>query len=133
MKIWRKCILFYLGGMIYCGIELLWRRRTHGSMFLLGGACFVLLGTISEIGKKIPYVLRLISAACVITVLELATGLVVNRDFGVWDYRKMPLNFRGQVCLPYFLAWIPLAAAAMWLYPKLDAFLARKSIKTDII
>ena len=115
--------------MIYCGIELLWRRRTHGSMFLLGGACFVVLGIISEIGKKIPYVVRLLTAAGVITVLELATGLLVNRDFLVWDYRQMPWNFRGQICFPYFLAWIPLAAAAMWLYPVLDAYLVQKSEK----
>ena len=124
-------MLFYLGGMIYCGIELLWRRRTHGSMFVLGGACFVILGAIGEVGKKLPPILRVFTAAGVITALELATGLLVNRDFVVWDYRQMPLNFRGQICLPYFLAWMPLAAAAMWIYPKLDAFLVRKSAKTS--
>ena len=44
MKIWKKVLLMYLGGMIYAALELLWRGRTHSSMFLLGGLCFVLIG-----------------------------------------------------------------------------------------
>ena len=39
-RIWENAVVFYLGGMFYCTVELLWRQWTHGSMFLLGGLCF---------------------------------------------------------------------------------------------
>ena len=44
MKFWKQAMLFYLGGCAYMGLELLWRGRSHGSMFLLGGFCFLLIG-----------------------------------------------------------------------------------------
>ena len=46
--------------------------------------------------------------------------IVVNRSYGVWDYRDMPLNYRGQICLPFFAAWMPLGVFAMWLYGKVE-------------
>ncbi len=107
MKIWRKIILFYLGGMGYCGLELLWRGRTHSSMFLLGGSCFLLLGKVGKISLSLP--LRALLGGLCITAAELATGLIVNRRFQVWDYRGSPLNFRGQICLMYSLLWILLS------------------------
>ena len=42
--VWKETVIFYLGGMFYCLTELLWRGWTHGSMFLLGGLCFYLVG-----------------------------------------------------------------------------------------
>ena len=44
MKIWKQAVLFYLGGCAYMGLELLWRGRSYGSMFLAGGSSFMLLG-----------------------------------------------------------------------------------------
>ena len=51
-----------------------------------------------------------------VTALELVTGLVVNRWLGlnVWDYSNLPMNFLGQICLPYFLLWVPLCTAAVF-------------------
>ena len=48
MRLWRETVVFYLGGMFYCGVELLWRGWTHGSMFLLGGLCFYLVGGLNR-------------------------------------------------------------------------------------
>lgn len=116
MRVWKLSFLFYLGGMCYCGLELLWRRFTHWSMFLLGGLCFVLVGNL----PKRPLPLRLTEAALLITTLELGCGLLVNRNYRVWDYRHMPLNFLGQICLPFTLLWIPVSFAAMLLYDRTD-------------
>ena len=112
-------MLFYLGGMGYVGLELLWRRRSHSSMFLLGGLCFLALG---KIGRPTP--LGMVSGACVITALELAAGTLVNRQHQVWDYSHLPLNYRGQICLPFFLLWIPVAGAGMWLHRRLSRAIA---------
>jgi hypothetical protein len=47
---------------------------------------------------------------------ELAAGLLANRDYGVWDYRRLPFNYHGQICLVYSLLWIPVSFGAMLLY-----------------
>ena len=114
MPVWRKTVLFYLGGTVYMTLEYLWRGRSHGSMFLLGGTCFSLLGPLGK--GKIPSAAKPFLGAGVITALELAAGLAVNRDYAVWDYRRTPLNYRGQICLPYALLWSLLSIPAMELY-----------------
>lgn len=115
MKLWKKAVLFYVGGTAYLTMEFLWRGRSDGSMFLLGGLCFLLLGRwIARL--RLPLALRTVLGAGVITALELITGLLVNRNFTVWDYRALPLNFRGQICVNFSLLWIPVSLAAMFLY-----------------
>ena len=46
--------------------------------------------------------LRCGMGAVIITLVELATGMVVNHLLGlqVWDYSDVPMNIFGQVCLP---------------------------------
>ena len=83
-------------------------------MFAAGGLCFLLLGRM----RHLPG--RLILGPAVITAVELTTGLLVNRDYTVWDYRSVPGNFLGQICPVYTLLWIPLSLAAMALYPKAE-------------
>ena len=116
MKFWRTAVLFYLGGTAYMTLEFLWRGRSHGSMFTLGGLCFLLLGKLQNGIPRIPLWTKVILGAGMITALELATGLAVNRQYAVWDYRNMPYHYRGQICLPYFLLWMPLSLAGMRLY-----------------
>ena len=115
MKFWKNCALFCMGGGSYVCLELLWRRRSHGSMFLLGGACFLVIGAIRRLGNLALSVRVALSAAAV-TALELLTGLAVNRDHKVWDYRRLPFQFRGQICLYYSLLWLPVSLLAMGLH-----------------
>ena len=61
--------------------------------------------------------------AGLITLVELAVGLVFNRDHRVWDYRAVPLNFRGQICLRYSLLWVPVAAFGGWVYRRVRGIL----------
>lgn len=116
MAIWKKMMLFCAGGSAYVGLELLWRGWSHGSMFLAGGTCFLLIGQLNQVQPRLPLLPRAVMGAVVITSVELLTGLLVNRDYSVWDYRDMPGNFHGQVCLPFFFLWIPLSIAAMGLH-----------------
>ena len=120
MKFWRQCVLFYIGGTAYMTLEFLYRGRSHGSMFLLGGLCFLLVG--GGIGrlKRLPLIARLICSAGIITILELATGLLFNQDYTVWDYRSLPYQFQGQICLRYSLLWIPVSGLAMQLYSQVS-------------
>ena len=66
--------------------------------------------------KRIPLAFQLLASSAVITGLELATGLLVNRDYSVWDYRSVSYNYLGQICLPFSLLWIPVSLFAMHLY-----------------
>lgn len=127
LGIWKKAVLFAVGGCGYMGLELLWRGWSHGSMFLAGGSCFLLLGRLEHTQPRLPMPARAAMGALVITSVELLTGLVVNRDYGVWDYRHLPGNFQGQICLPFCLLWLPLSLAAMQLYTLAEKSLGGRS------
>ena len=111
----QNSVIMALGGGAYVLVELLWRGRSHISMFVLGGICFWLIGQLDR-RQTIPVLGQACMGACVITGLELVTGLIVNRWLGlnVWDYSALPGNLMGQICLYYFALWIPLSAAAVF-------------------
>jgi len=116
MVIFKTLGLFLMGGSGYVCMELLWRGRSHYSMFLAGGVCFLLLG---QLQRRFPGWHPLIKGtvgAAVITAVELTAGLIFNRGYQVWDYRGMPMQFLGQICLPFTLLWIPISLFAMGLY-----------------
>ena len=118
MRIFSKIFMFCIGGGMYILLELLWRGRSHISMFLLGGTCFLILGQLARL--PLPRPVLAIAGAALVTLLELLTGLLVNRSYHIWDYRTVPLNFRGQICLPFSLLWIPVCWFAMGLYGKIS-------------
>lgn len=108
-----EAVLFFIGGRVYTWIEILWRGFTHWSMFLLGGGCFVIMGLLNEhkFKWKQSLLLQSLISAIAITILEFFTGCIVNLWLGwnVWDYSGLPFNLWGQICLQYFLLWIPLS------------------------
>lgn len=117
-KLCKVLALAAIGGGLYVLIELLARGRSHWTMALLGGLCFLCIGAINE---YVPWTLGLIwqmlLGAGIITVLELLTGLLVNvwLGWGVWDYSNMPINLWGQICLPYSLLWCLISLPAILL------------------
>jgi hypothetical protein len=111
----KNCALFLLGGLGYVCLELLWRGWSHVTMFFAGGISFLLLGKLSRV-KNVPLLVRGILGALIITGVELVTGLIFNRSFEVWDYRAVPMNFLGQICLPFTVLWVPISIGAMILY-----------------
>ena len=126
MKIWKNCLLFYTGGTVYLSLELLYRGRSHGSMFLAGGLCFLLIGHLNRVEPKLPLPLRAVVGAAIVTAVELGAGMLVNRQYQVWDYRDQPGNFMGQICPVFSALWIPLSLAALLLFRKMDAGLEAK-------
>lgn len=133
MKILEKAALFCLGGGGYVTMELLYRGFSHSSMFAAGGTCFLLLGALER--KRLPLLLRAAAGSAVITAVELSTGLLVNRQYQVWDYRDQPGNLLGQICPVFSLLWAPLSLAAMALYPlaegQIQAVLGKRLKKND--
>lgn len=104
--------LFGIGGLLYILIEIFWRGRSHWTMFILGGICFVFLGSINEVLPwEMPLWQQVVIGAAGITILEFLTGCIVNLWLGwnVWDYSSLPGNLLGQICPQYFLLWLPVA------------------------
>ena len=52
------------------------------------------------------------------TSIDYLTGMVANRNYELWDYREMPFNFQGQVCLQNSLVYTAAATLVAWVaYP----------------
>lgn len=112
----KGLLLAGIGGLIYAGLELLYRGRTHWTMMVLGGVLFVLIGLLNEVLPwEMPLALQGLLGALVVTGAELAAGLLLNvrLGLGIWDYSNVPLNLWGQICLPFSALWVLLSAAAV--------------------
>jgi len=121
----RKTTLFFLGGFAYCALELMWRGRTHGSMFLAGGAALLLIGQLNHVKPRLPLPLRAVVGSGIITMVELAAGLLFNRNYSVWDYRGQWGNYMGQICPLFSLLWVGLAAMVLLVYDPLERVLQK--------
>lgn len=114
MKSVRPLVLFGIGGLTYIAIELLWRGYSHWTMFLVGGLCFVLIGAINEVFTfDMLLVQQMAISAIMVTIVELFAGLLINCDYSIWDYRNVPFNVMGQICLPYTVLWFFLSLPAI--------------------
>lgn len=114
MRAVKPLVLFGIGGFIYIAIELLWRGHTHWSMFLVGGICFLLVGYINEVFTfDMSLIKQMFISSIIITTVEFLVGLLINRNYTIWDYSNMPLNILGQICLPYSVLWFLLSFLAI--------------------
>lgn len=113
----KTAILFVFGGLAYFGLEVLFRGHSHWTMFALGGFLFLILGELNEglLEWDTPLILQGIIGSAIVTGAELATGMILNvwLGLGVWDYSGMPLNYKGQICLPFSILWIFVSIAAV--------------------
>lgn len=129
LKIWT---IFLFGCFAYGMTELLSRGYTHISMGLLGGICMIFISILNE---KRAFGLGLIPACIIsaifITVMEFATGEILNiwLRLGVWDYSNMPMNYRGQICLPFSFLWILMSGLGL----ALDNFIRLKIFQVNAV
>lgn len=104
----KEIILFLIGGSIYIGIEIAYRGRSHYSMFIVGGLCFIFIGLINYFFTwEMPLISQMFISTFIILSLELVSGLIVNVGLGldVWDYSDQPYNLWGQICLLFGVIW----------------------------
>ncbi|MBS5481407.1 MAG: putative ABC transporter permease [Acutalibacteraceae bacterium] len=124
-----KCALgiFCIGGLAYNAIEILWRGYTHWSMFIVGGACFQIIGRVQSAFRHVSLFRRCVLCSAAITAVEFASGCLFNlhMKLNVWDYSKMFGNLYGQVCLLYSVLWGGLSVIAMPLHTYCYRFLER--------
>lgn len=74
----------------------------------------------------VAYALSFVANALMCSFIEFGMGLICNSDYSLWDYREMPFNFMGQVCLQNALAFGVAASVIAWfVYPMLERWIAR--------
>ena len=95
------------GGVLYYGLETVWRGNSHWTMALCGALGFWRLYCINRRYLHLPLPLRALFGAFFLTWLELIAGSLLNLGLGldIWDYRTLPWNLLGQICLPYSILW----------------------------
>ena len=112
-------IIFFTGGFLYCGIEILYRGYTHISMFFTAGSCFLLIGAVEALfHARFSLLLQMLLCGLMITTIEYLVGLLVNHQLhlNVWDYTGRPYNIQGQICLLNSTLWFLLSGPSILLF-----------------
>ncbi len=115
-QVFKYAFLWFIGGVIYIGMELAFRGRSHWTMFVLGGICFVILGVINQvIPWEMPLYQQILLGDVIVTTLEFATGCIVNiwLGLGIWDYSHLLGNIMGQICPLFCVLWLPVCLAGI--------------------
>lgn len=104
--------VFTVGCLCYGFMEILNRGFTHITMGLLGGISMLVIHTLNgERSRGVSLLTVLTVSALFITSIEFLAGEYLNRylGMGIWSYEEVPLNFDGQICLPFALLWFGLS------------------------
>ena len=126
-KIKGNTVIFGVGAVGYGLIEILWRGYTHWSMLCAGGFSLLGLSAVAQKFKKCNIIIKALLGSGIITVIEFVFGTVFNLILkkNVWDYSRMPLNIKGQVCALYSFFWVILSMIFIPLAEKLNKKLMR--------
>lgn len=105
---------FLLGGSAYCTLEVVYRGRTHFSMFFAGGIILASFVYFNRVHPNTPLIIKSLFGAMLITGVEFIFGVVFNLllKMNVWDYSNVAFNVLGQICLPFTLIWFFLSLIA---------------------
>lgn len=117
--------LFLFGGAAYYCIEIMARGFSHWTMFVVGGICFIMIGTINEITPKMSLLTQMIISAVIITVIEFIAGCILNLWLGmnIWDYTDEIGNILGQICPTHTFYWFLLSSVGIVLDDYIRYFL----------
>ena len=101
MKKREVLTVYAIGSIGYRMIEVLWRGRTHWTMGICGGVCFLFIYVSELVHRRRRLAARALISTVWVTAVEFFSGLLINRVFrlGVWDYSGMRFNLCGQISL----------------------------------
>lgn len=108
-KLNKNIILIIVMGLIYMGIELIWRGRTDLAMWVVGGLCAMLVGRLNETDRfpNMKIWQQSILGVVITLSIEFISGMYLNvyKHLNIWDYSDEKFNIYGQICLPYAFLW----------------------------
>ncbi|RHG19909.1 hypothetical protein DW272_01505 [Blautia obeum] len=119
MKSFMKyLLLFTFSGYIYVCMELLFRGHSDITMMFCASICVIPMVLLNnQFSYEVDFLLQLVLCAIFATFIEYIFGVFFNSDYHIWDYRNMPFNIDGLICLPFSLLWMIIAA---WVIPLMD-------------
>ena len=115
MSTYKHCYFtFLIGAVGYCLLEILWRGYTHPSMGIAGGLSLIGICYINKLNKS--RIFRAFLASLLITAIEFVFGFVLNilLRLQIWDYRALPFDFMGQICIPFSAIWFILSYVVLF-------------------
>ena len=124
----KYALCFAVGSIGYGIVELIWRGRTHWTMLIAGGICFVIFSLIEERMREKSMLIKCVLCSLSITLVELIFGIIFNiiLKMNVWDYSKIPLNLFGQICPLYSMLWAFLSLLILPISKKLNYAFVKK-------
>lgn len=120
LKRLAECLLVFISvGTLYFIIECIYKQRmSHWSMFILAGIVGLIAMLLNDFFTyEMDYLLQISICTFVCTLLEYLVGITLNATYEIWDYRNVPLNLNGHICVPFSIVWAILFAI---LIPILD-------------
>ena len=124
MTRYRKAVLSLLlwcfGGTVYFLLEVAFKMATghpERISWTMLAVAILLTIPVERAGAELPWAcplwLQALCCAALVTVTELAAGLLLNVRLGldVWDYSGLPGNFLGQICPQFAAVWWGLCLA----------------------
>ena len=127
----RNLIIFGIGGLLYYLVEILYRGYSHYTMIILGGLCFMVIGSLNENIFKwdMSIISQMFLSSIFISALELIFGYILNIKLGlqIWTYIDQPYNLYGQICLLYSVIWFWLSLPCILI----DDWLRHKLFKSE--
>ena len=114
----KYILLLTFSGYAYVCMELLFRGRSDITMMFCASICVIPMIYLNNIFTyEVDYILQLALCMVFATFVEYIFGMIFNTDYHIWDYRNMPFNIDGMICLPFSLLWMVIAA---WVIPLMD-------------
>ena len=103
-KLW---FIYCFSGGVYLMIETLFRGYTFLEMYYLAGFLGILAVYVNNfLSYETDYLLQCTIMTCIGTIAEGITGVIINSDFHIWDYRSLPGTFFCDQCnIIFVFAW----------------------------
>lgn len=114
----KYILLLTFSGYIYVCMELLFRGRSDITMMFCASICVIPMIYLNNIFTyNVDFLLQLLLCSVHATLIEYCFGMIFNTDYHIWDYRNMPFNISGQICLLFSLVW---GLIAFFVIPLMD-------------
>lgn len=120
----KYILLFTFSGYIYVCLELLFRGRSDITMMFCASICVIPMIILNNyFTYEIDILFQLIISALFATIIEFIFGCIFNYDYHIWDYRNMPFNLYGMICLPFSLLWMVIGMIVIPLMDWIDYYI----------
>lgn len=119
----KYLLLFTFSGYIYICLELMFRGYSDITMMFAGSICAIPMIVLNnKFTYEFDFLLQLILCTIFCTIVEFIFGVLFNQDYSIWDYRNIPFNLYGQICLPFTFLWMIVSACVIPLMDWIDCY-----------